>query len=327
MKNFFSKSALISIPLLVALSGCQGGLDGMFPKSEKPIPQNLVKAMKAKGMTSGSPIVVRIFKQESALEVWKKKDTGRYALLETYEICKWSGKLGPKFKEGDRQAPEGFYTVGPAQMNPLSSYYLSFNMGYPNNFDRSHNRTGSHLMVHGACSSAGCYSMTDELVSEIYSLARESFKGGQRKFQIQAYPFRMTPENMVRHENNEHIEFWKTLKKGNDFFEVAKYPPKVDVCNKNYVFNRVVEDGVKFKSRNSCPASTIPPKLEAAYLEKAQADELVMTEIRDKRDKKDKLGKILRGEKPAVEETPAPPVEGTANASTIPEPRPPTPSE
>ena len=81
---------------------------------------------------------------------------------------------GPNFKEGDRQAPEGFYNIRPHQMNPKSSYYLSFNMSFPNKFDRTRGRTGSNLMVHGACSSAGCYSMTDEQVLEIYAFAREA---------------------------------------------------------------------------------------------------------------------------------------------------------
>lgn len=289
---------IVALASMITLGACQGGVDSLFPKAERPIPDNLVKAMKAKGMTSGSPVLLRIFKEESALEVWKKKDTGRYDLLQTYEICKWSGKLGPKFKEGDRQAPEGFYTVAPAQMNPRSSYHLSFNMGYPNRYDRSHGRTGTHLMVHGACSSAGCYSMTDEIVEEIYSVAREAFKGGQRKFQIQAYPFRMTPQNMVRHEGSEHYEFWKTLKKGNDYFEVAKYPPKVDVCDQSYVFNRVVEDGVRFKSKSDCPQSTIPPLLEQAYLAKVQTDAVEMSEIKDKIAKKKRFNDLLSGRKP-----------------------------
>jgi murein L,D-transpeptidase YafK len=277
----------------VFLSSCQDGTNSLFPKAERPIPHKLILAMKAKGMTSRSPIVLRIFKEESTLEVWKEKDTGRFDLLETYEICKWSGKLGPKFKEGDRQAPEGFYTVAPAQMNPKSQYHLSFNMGYPNLYDRSNKRTGTHLMVHGACSSAGCYSMTDELVEEIYSLARESFKGGQRKFQIQALPFRMTPENMVRHENNNHYEFWKMLKKGNDHFEVTKYPPKIDVCDKNYVFNRTPEGGGKFHSTRVCPSSTVPENLQSAYLKKVHEDNLAMSEYRKKVAQKENLGKLL----------------------------------
>ena len=327
LKKSVLKSTLVSLPILVALAGCQGGIDSLIPKEKKPIPVNLVKAMKAKGMTNRSPIVVRIFKEESALEVWKKKDNGRYALLTSYDICKWSGKLGPKFKEGDRQAPEGFYTVAPAQMNPLSSYYLSFNMGFPNKFDRVHGRTGSHLMVHGACSSAGCYSMTDEQVGEIYALARDSFKGGQRKFQIQAYPFRMTPQNMVRHQDSEHYEFWKTLKKGNDYFEAAKYPPKVDVCDKNYVFNRVVEEGIRFKANAACPQSTIPPKLEEAYFKKANADELAMDEIKQKQLKKDTLGNLLSGEKPTADENLPKWDEDNITVSNIPKNRPKQPGE
>ena len=284
---------IIVLASFVALAGCQGGAENFFPKAERPIPERLVKVMKAKGMTNYSPIFIRIFKNESTLEVWKKKDTARYDLLETYDICKWSGKLGPKIKEGDRQAPEGFYTVAQAQMNPLSSYHLSFNMGYPNTYDRSNNRTGTHLMVHGACSSAGCYSMTNELVEEIYALARDSFKGGQRKFQIQAFPFRMTPENMVRHENNEHYEFWKMLKKGHDHFEITKRPPKIDVCERKYVFNRRFEDGVNFKSTATCPQSTISQNLEAAYLTKSRADNLEMAEIRTRIEKERQL-KLLK---------------------------------
>ena len=131
---------------------------------------------------------------------------GRYALLKTYPICRWSGELGPKIKEGDRQAPEGFYTITPALMNPNSQFYLSFNMGYPERLStRRMDRTGAHLMVHGDCSSRGCYAMTDEQIGEIYALARESFFGGQRSFQVQAYPFRMTATNFAQaSQQSEH---------------------------------------------------------------------------------------------------------------------------
>ncbi len=259
----------------LALSACQGGIDSIFPKAETPIPQHLMVKMKAKGMTPSSPILLRIFKTENVLEVWKKQDTGRYGLLETYEICKWSGKLGPKFKEGDRQAPEGFYRVGRAQMNPNSEYHLSFNIGYPNTFDRAHGRTGTHLMVHGACSSAGCYSMTDELVEEIYALARDAHKGGQDYFQVQAYPFRMTAANLAKHAASEHFEFWKMLKEGSDFFEMTNYPPKVDVCEKRYLFNREAPEGAEFRSRDACPQVTMPQTLLSKWqehLEKEKAE-------------------------------------------------------
>jgi len=127
----------------------------------------MLAEVEQRNMEKESPVLVRIFKEESELEVWKQDRTGRFALLKTYPICRWSGELGPKIKQGDRQAPEGFYTITPGQMNPNSAYYLSFNMGYPNAFDRAHGRTGAQVMVHGDCSSRGCYAMTDDQISEI----------------------------------------------------------------------------------------------------------------------------------------------------------------
>lgn len=256
-------SLVSTMGLLFLLSACQGALDGLNQKANKPVPKKLIASMKAQGMSLTSPIMLRIFKQENTLEVWKRKDTGRYALLTSYDICKWSGKLGPKFKEGDRQAPEGFYRVNKHQMNPNSQYHLSFNMGFPNAYDRSHGRTGSHLMIHGACSSAGCYSMTDERVEEIYAMARDAFKGGQKAFQIQAYPFRMTPENMVGHRDHKYYQFWQMLKRGYDHFEITKVPPKVNVCERRYVFN--TESSERYPSSGLCPSRKMPATLATAF--------------------------------------------------------------
>ena len=264
--GWLSKAAAVLAAGLL-LSACQGGIDSVFPKAERPIAPKLVKKMKAKGMTSSSPILIRIYKEENALEVWKQKDTGKYDLLETYEICKWSGQFGPKVKEGDRQAPEGFYNVGKAQMNPNSDYHLSFNIGYPNTYDRSHGRTGTHLMVHGACSSAGCYSMSDEYVEQIYALAREAMAGGQDYFQVQAFPFRLTAANLAKHAASPNFEFWKMLKEGYDHFELTRRPPKVDVCEKRYIFNRLAVEDKKFSASAACPPVTMPRKLLSAYSE------------------------------------------------------------
>ena len=194
-----------------------------------------------------------------------------YALLKTYPICRWSGELGPKIKEGDRQAPEGFYTITPGLMNPNSNYYLAINIGFPNAYDRANGRTGAFLMIHGDCSSRGCYAMTDEQIAEIYALARESFFGGQKSFQIQAYPFRMTPLNMAKHRNSPHMAFWKMLKQGYDHFEVTRQEPKVDVCEKRYVFD--AESSGKFSAADRCPAYRVPDDLVAAVREKQQRDE------------------------------------------------------
>ncbi|MCR4266843.1 murein L,D-transpeptidase family protein, partial [Nitratireductor sp. ZSWI3] len=263
MKRLVIHALFLSAAL--ALAGCNETLEDISPKADRQLPERIVLAMKAKGMSKGSPVMMRIFKEEGKLEVWKAKQTGRYDLIASYDICKWSGKLGPKFTEGDRQAPEGFYTVRPAQMNPKSSYYLSFNMGFPNAYDQANGRTGQHLMVHGACSSAGCYSMTDEQVAEIYAFARDSFKGGQREFQIQAFPFRMTAENMARYRDDPNYAFWKMLKEGYDHFELTKLPPKVDVCEKRYVFNRQAPEGESFSPTGACPPTSQPESLMMAY--------------------------------------------------------------
>jgi len=252
--------------VMLPLAGCNDALDSVSNKVEHPLPQKTVNKMKANDMSTRSPIMMRIFKEEGILEVWKQKGNGRYDMIAEYEICKWSGKLGPKFAEGDRQAPEGYYKIYPHQMNPKSSYYLSFNMGYPNSYDRAYGRTGSNLMVHGACSSAGCYSMTDEQVLEIYAFAREAFRGGQPYFTVAAYPFKMTPENMARHRKNEHFKFWEMLKIGYDQFELTKRPPVVEVCEKRYVFNQQVEDtNARFSASATCPAMSTPSSLAMAY--------------------------------------------------------------
>ena len=144
-------------------------------KATKELPPQLLSLLRQKKMSKHSPILVRIFKEEAELEVWKQDTTGRFQILKIYPICRWSGDLGPKLYEGDRQAPEGFYTVTPELMNPNSSFHLAINIGFPNSFDKANNRDGSLLMIHGDCLSSGCYAMTDEQISEIYSLARDSF--------------------------------------------------------------------------------------------------------------------------------------------------------
>ncbi|MCF6108577.1 L,D-transpeptidase family protein [Mesorhizobium muleiense] len=263
----FAKLARTALVIAaIGVAGCNdSSIKDFAPHANKPLPDKILASMKAKGMTRTSPVMARIFKEEGKLEIWKAKTNGRYDLVASYDICKWSGKLGPKYTEGDRQAPEGFYTVRPAQMNPRSSYHLAFNIGYPNVYDRANGRTGSHLMVHGACSSSGCYSMTDAQIEQIYAFGRDAFQGGQTEFQIQAFPFRMTAANMARYRKDPNYEFWKMLKVGYDNFEITKVPPKVDVCEKRYVFNQVAPDGETFDPTGACPATTQPDSLKSAF--------------------------------------------------------------
>lgn len=265
-----------------ALAGCK--TDSVFPgnmRANAPIPPAMLASMQEKSMSKEAPILIRLFKEEAELEVWKQDTSGRYALLKTYPICRWSGELGPKIKEGDRQAPEGFYDITPGQMNPNSSYFLSFNLGYPNAFDRAWDRTGAHLMVHGDCSSRGCYAMSDEQISEIFALARESFFAGQKSFQVQAYPFRMTPANMAKHRNSPHYAFWKMLKQGNDHFEVSRMEPKVDVCERRYVFNAHSQNAtpVGFNPKGKCPVYQVPQDVMAAVNDKQRRDELQTAQL------------------------------------------------
>jgi murein L,D-transpeptidase YafK len=203
-----------------------------------------LRQMEGLNMDRAAPILIRIYKEENTLEVWKQDRTGKFAVLKSYPICKFSGKLGPKIMQGDHQAPEGFYDITPAQMNPNSSQYLAFNVGFPNAFDRSLGRTGSFLMVHGGCSSVGCYAMTDYQMEEIYGLVDEAFKSGQDKIQLAAFPFRMTTQNLARHADNPNVPFWEMLKSGDDAFFATERPPSVAVCDQRYVFNPMVADNL-----------------------------------------------------------------------------------
>ncbi len=251
--------SLLKIGIFLAaglmLAGCVSSVLDADQRGSQPIPTALVSKMKAKAMSPADPIVVRIFKQESELEIWKRTRGGQYALLKTYPMCRWSGKLGPKTRAGDRQAPEGFYSIPASMLNPKSQYYLSVNLGYPNRLEQALGHTGEALMIHGACSSSGCYAMTDEGVGEIYAVGREALKGGQRAFQVQAYPFRMTAENMAKHRGDPNHAFWQRLKQGYDLFETTRKPPQVGYCGGGYAFKAEGQDAPPADPLAACPAT------------------------------------------------------------------------
>jgi murein L,D-transpeptidase YafK len=244
----------------------------------------LIGEMAKKGMTAESPVLIRIFKQESELEVWKQDSTGRYALLKVYPMCRWSGKLGPKTKTGDRQAPEGFYHVSKGMLNPKSQFYLSFNLGYPNRLEAALGYSGEALMVHGACSSSGCYAMTDQGVGEIYALVQNALAGGQDRFQVQAFPFRMTLENMAANRRDPSFEFWRNLKEGYDAFEFSKRQPKVDTCGRRYVFN------AEFEKDPTNPLTSCPPR-------KLDGDPALTSKVQQE---DQRLMSLLRRDTPAI---------------------------
>ena len=225
-------------PLVIVLSAALGL--AQVPTSKRSLEvvarvrPRLQTALASHGVRIGAPIFIRIFKMERELEVWLDQGN-RHLLFRKYPICTFSGELGPKLREGDRQSPEGFYAVGPAQLNPSSQFHLSVNLGYPNQYDRAHGWTGSSLMVHGNCVSIGCYAMTDSYIEEIYALADAALQNGQRDFQVHVFPFRMTSETMTRYRNSRWYSFWLELKAGYDLFEEYKRPPTVRVRDRQYL--------------------------------------------------------------------------------------------
>ena len=227
----------------------------------RPLSKETMMLLGKKGMDTNNAMFVRIFKEESELEVWKQRTDGHFYHFKTYPICNWSGDLGPKVRQGDKQAPEGFYEVPRHQMNPNSQFHLAFNIGFPNAYDRANKRSGDFLMVHGKCRSAGCYAMTDALIEEIYALAREAYIGGQEAIIVHAFPFRMTDANMVRHAKNQWMPFWQTLKQGYDHFESTRVTPAVAVCQRQYVVNVKLagdRDQSRIDPEGPCPAFERP---------------------------------------------------------------------
>ena len=274
MTDLFRKIAALMVfcALLLTLAAC-GGLitEG---KAIAPLSGDLLQKIKSIGSTPGAAMMMRIFKKDSILEVWKQTSSGQYALLTTYKICAYSGGYGPKIVEGDRQAPEGFYDITPGLLNPNSNYYLAFNTGYPNKFDRSYGRTGANLMIHGDCSSSGCYAMTDAEIAEIYTLARESLAGGNKAVQLESFPFRMTPQNLAKVSGDANMGFWKNIKTGYDAFELTRRPPNWDVCDKKYIFNMSNPAGTPLDPVATCPALVADPTLTAALGAKQAADDV-----------------------------------------------------
>lgn len=197
--------------------------------------QALHAALASGGFRLGAPVFLRVFKREAELEVWLQKN-GRWLLFKTFPICRFSGTLGPKHAEGDRQAPEGFYYVSRRQMNPHSRHHLSFNLGFPNAYDKAHGRTGSYLMIHGGCSSIGCYAMTDGVIEQVYRLVEAAHRAGQRDVPVHAFPFRMEADNMRRYGKRALLAEWQNLKEGYDLFARSGKVPAVLLCGQRYGF-------------------------------------------------------------------------------------------
>jgi murein L,D-transpeptidase YafK len=205
-------------------------------RSIASVEPDLKKELSDLGLKYGAPIFIRIFKDPGVLEVWIESDDGSFVNFKNYDICTFSGNLGPKLSQGDNQSPEGFYFVNAGRLNPWSSYHLSFNLGYPNKYDRTKGRTGSALMVHGNCVSIGCYAMTDANINEIYALGVAALKSGQPYFRVHSFPFKLESTVLSKYSSSQWYSFWLNLKEGYDYFNIHKQPPNVEVSNGKYVF-------------------------------------------------------------------------------------------
>ncbi len=224
----------------------------------------LSQSLARQDLRLGAPLFIRIFKLERSLEVWMETEAGTYEKFKSYRICAYSGQLGPKEREGDLQAPEGFYSVRARDLNPESSFHLSFNIGFPNAFDRQRGATGRFLMVHGSCISKGCYAMTDPRMEEIYTLTAAAFEGGQDEIPVHIFPFRMTDANMHVSRASRWIDFWQNLRQGHDIFEETRVPPIVWAEQGRYAFfkrGRILHRGTRLAA---VPAPARHPTLADA---------------------------------------------------------------
>ena len=223
-----------------------------LPLAGTPDLADLPGRLAAQGLALGAPVFIRIFKREFELELWMRRGD-RFERLAVYPICRWSGSLGPKLVEGDGQTPEGFYTVDARALNAASRWHRSFNLGYPNAFDRANARTGSLIMVHGGCASVGCFAMTDPVVDEIWRLVTAALNGGQKRFHVHVFPFRMTAENLGARLNAPWAPFWRDLSRGYDAFEATRLPPRIGVCAGRYTVAPATAGGdVGHEIANSC---------------------------------------------------------------------------
>jgi len=172
-------------------------------------------------------LFIRAFKKEQKLEVWiREKEKETFALLHTYDFCAVSGTLGPKRKEGDYQIPEGVYSIN--HFNPLSNFYLSLGINYPNASDRilSDPKTpGGSIYIHGNCVTIGCIPLTDDKIKELYVLAVEAKNGGQDKIPVHIFPARLSAAELNALKTTftaEAISFWENLRLVYDDFERSK---------------------------------------------------------------------------------------------------------
>ncbi len=221
--------------MFFSFSGCKSG-KGRVAIAKKEKQASLERLLQQKGLPlPPAHLFFRAFKHEKELEVWARDSEEQYTLLKTYKVCKTSGTLGPKRKQGDGQVPEGFYTID--RFNERSRFFLSLGLNYPNESDKilgNQDDPGDNIFIHGDCVSIGCLAMTDDYIKEIYLLAHLANEQHGNKIAVHVFPFRFNShtiqEMMKQYQLNGNIEsFWLSLKKVYDLFEKNRVLPGVQI--------------------------------------------------------------------------------------------------
>ncbi|HHF7374551.1 L,D-transpeptidase family protein [Legionella bozemanae] len=123
-----------------------------------------------------SDIALLAFKSERKIELWAKNSNKAWKHIHDYSLTGFSGRLGPKLRENDKQIPEGVYRL--VNFNPFSSMHLSMMINYPNNFDRQkgyqdgRRNLGNNIFIHGKNLSVGCLAVGDLAIDQLFILAR-----------------------------------------------------------------------------------------------------------------------------------------------------------
>ena len=181
-------------------------------------------------------LFIRVFKQEKVLEVWTfAASDSNFKKVRDYAICRTSGNLGPKRREGDLQIPEGFYHID--RFNPKSSFYLSLGINYPNRSDQILGKKGDlggDIFLHGGCVTVGCIPITDDYIKEVYWLAAQATSNGQAKIPVHIFPTKLDIDKIKqlkkKYATQETlIKFWENLQTGYQWFEKHRNLPKISV--------------------------------------------------------------------------------------------------
>ena len=175
----------------------------VIAKYEKKVFGKFHKAFQdAKIDTTDFEIALLAFKDTQKLELYIKSPKTDYSLIKTYDFTAFSGKIGPKLRNGDKQIPEGVYTL--EYFNPNSRYHLSMKVSYPNTFDlekaKSDNRTdlGGDIMIHGKKATTGCIPIGDRNIEEVFTLAAKSSN--------HRFPIIISPTDFRKNSNFPQIE-------------------------------------------------------------------------------------------------------------------------